>query len=243
MKTTAVFFFAIVFHASTSVNCQNLNLDVSGAGIGANGVVRFNDPSLMGESKGVRLDYLDIRGNCFLYEDWEPAVIKLLNKSSVKFSRLKINLYTGQVHYFGSNNVEMVSGLKLVDAIFFVNSQDSTKISKSIKKMIFENYEYLFQVLTTGKYELLKRTTVTLFKGEYDVSKARNDYRFIRKNDYFLFFDGRLKKIEELNRENLASLLPIDENSDKWLKQNKNKLKNEDQLLAFLSYINLQIGK
>jgi hypothetical protein len=228
----------VIFLTSFGTLAQSLNLELNASGVGNAGVIRLDDPSRIGDKSGVKIDYSDIRGNCFLFEDWKPATIKLTTGGSVKFSKLKVNMYAGQIHYFDKNSVELVSGMKLIERISFVNPQDSTGISNSLKKMPYDNNEFLFQVLTSGKYELLKRTTVTLLKGQYDVTRAKNDYRFVRKYDYFFVSDRTVNRVEELSKNGLNRLLTIGESDEKWLRLNKNKLKNEAEVLDFLNYIN-----
>jgi hypothetical protein len=231
-------FVCLVFSFVSNAIAQNLNLDVSGSAIGSNGVVRFNDPSLMGEKRGVKVDYSDIRGSCFLNSNWNPAVVRLRNKATIKFSKLRLNLFTNDIHYLDPTGLELAADSKIVDDILMFEPDDSTKIVSRVKKYIVDGKESFFLELNQGRVVLLKRTLVTLFKGEYDVSRAKNDFRFVRKIDYYIKSDMKISLLESLSRESLSSHVLFDEKGQNWLEKNKNKLKNEDQIIDFLEFYN-----
>jgi hypothetical protein len=107
-----------------------------------------------------------------------------------------------------------------------------------VKKYIVDGKESFFLELTQGRVVLLKRTLVTLFKGDYDVSRAKNDFRFVRKIDYYIKSDTKISLLESLSRESLSSHVLFDEKGQNWLEKNKNKLKNEDQIVDFLDFYN-----
>jgi hypothetical protein len=231
-------FVCLVYSFVTCTIAQNLNLDVSGSTIGSNGVVRFNDPSLMGEKRGVKVDYSDIRGSCFLNNNWNPAVVRLRNKATIKFSKLRLNLYTNDIHYLDPTGLELAADSKIVDDILMFEPDDSTKIVSRVKKYIVDGKESFFLELTQGRVVLLKRILVTLFKGEYDVSRAKNDFRFVKKVDYFLKFDTNLDKLKDLSKASISAHIPLNEKNEEWLKTNKNKLKTEASIIEFLAYYN-----
>jgi hypothetical protein len=221
------------------LKAQNLSFDVDAAGIGANGVIRFNDPSLMGEKAGVKVDYTDIRGNCFFESKWNLGIVRLRNKTAVKFSKLRLNSHTNQIHYLNSTGLEFAADSKNVDDILFLDSKDTTKITIRLKKYIVDGQESFFEELTQGHVIFLKRTIVTLFKGEYDVSRAKHDFRFIKKIDYFLKIDTQIDQLEDLSKESVSAHISLSEKSEAWLAMKKNKLKSEANLIEFLEYYNL----
>ena len=238
------YFLVIVstfFFMNCNVIAQNLNFDVSEAGIGANGVVRFNDPSLMTEKSGVKIDYSDVRGNCFLNKEWMPALIKLKSGSSVKFSNCKFNLMTSDIHYLNNEGVELVAESKIVNLIFLFDQRDTTKIVSTLKQIRQDGQESFFQFMNNGKIVLLKKSVVSLFKGDYDLSRAKNDFRFVRKDDYFILESKTINSLTNLNKESLSKYLPINRASVDWLKTNKNKLKDEIQIVNFLNYYNATV--
>lgn len=232
------FFFGLMWVISFDLVAQNLSFDVNGAGIGATGVVRFNDPSLMGEKSVAKVDYSDIRGNCFLDSKWSPAVVRLNNKAVVKFSKARLNLYTNDIHYLDQTGLEFAANSKVVDYIQLLDSEDTTKIVLSLKKLLVDGRESFFLELTTGRIVLLKRTLVTLFKGEYDVTRAKNDFRFVKKVDYFLKVDAKINQLNALTKASVSAHIPLSNDSESWLIANRNKLKSEASLIEFLEYYN-----
>jgi hypothetical protein len=237
MRKLIVFAWVCLF--VTNAVAQNLNLDVNGSAIGANGVVRFNDPSLMGEKRGVKVDYSDVRGSCFLNSKWSPAIVHLRSKATIKFSKLRLNLYTNDIHYLDPTGLELAADSKIVNDILVLDPDDSAKIVSRVKKYIVDGKESFFLELTQGRVVLLKRTLVTLFEGDYDVSRAKNDFRFVRKIDYYIKSDTKISLLESLSRESLSSHVLFDEKGQNWLEKNKNKLKNEDQIVDFLGLMDI----
>ena len=141
-------YLALIFWISSICSfAQNLNFDVNGAGIGANGVIRFDDPSMMGKKAGVKVDYSDIRGNCFFYAEWSPAIVTLRNKAIVRFSKLKLNLYSNDIHYLDKSGQELVANSKIVGEIFLFDDKDTTKIVSTLTKKIVGGSESFFQVM------------------------------------------------------------------------------------------------
>jgi hypothetical protein len=231
-------FVCLVYSFVASAIAQNLNLDVNGSAIGANGVVRFNDPSLMGGKRGVKVDYSDVRGNCFLDSKWSSAMVHLKNKAVIKFSKLKLNLFTGDIHYLDVKGLELAADSKIVGDILMFDPDDSTRILSRVKKYIVDGKESFFLELNQGNIKLLKQIVVTLFKGDYDVSRAKNDFRFVRQVDYFLVNNGRALRIKSLSKEALLLHITLSEQNQQWLKTNKNQLKNETQIIEFLDHYN-----
>jgi len=232
------FFFVALGMISFKLCAQNLSVDVDGAAIGANGVVRFNDPSLMGEKKGAKIDYSDVRGSCFLDAKWCPGIVRLRSKAEIKFSKLRLNLYTNDIHYLDLAGYEMAADSKAVEYISVFDRDDSTKIVSGLKKYILDGKESFFLELNQGRVVLLKRIVVTLFKGEYDVSRAKNDFRFVRKADYFLKNETQILPLRDLSKGSLSAYIPLSEKSDSWLMTKKNKLKTEANIIEFLNYAN-----
>jgi len=233
-----VLFTLVIVCVKCALCAQNLNLDVSGAGIGSNGVVRFNDPGLMGEKSGAKIDYSDIGGNCFLVNEWRPCLVQLQDRASVRFSKFKLNLYTNDIHYLDGWGRELATASTKVDEIIVYDSQDTTRGISVLKKFIVNGKESFFLVLTQGKLKLLKRNKVTLFKGEYDVSRAKNDFRFVKKTDYFLRTDIKISQLKNLSQESLSGYIVFDEVSLNRLSETKNRLKSEPQVVEFIDWYN-----
>jgi len=224
----------------TLARAQLQTLDVNGAGIGF-GSVKFNNPALIGE-KG-KVDYSEIRGNYFWDNQWSPGILVLSNNSAVKLRKVRMNLYTNEVHYIDNKNVELAANNSIVKKVLLLDRKDSTKVTA-----VFENFasyktrgiESFAQVLNQGKAQLLKRVTVTVKKGEYDVMMGKSELSFVWTTDYFILNDGKITLLKRINKEGLFSILEPNDEYEAWLKSTKNRLKSEEDLLAFLTFYNTQ---
>ena len=101
---------------------------------------------------------------------------------------------------------------------------------------------YLTQ-LTTGKYKLYKRSDVKYTQPQ----KAQNSFiaatpaRFSKFTEYYIELEGR-NRIDELEIKN-KKLLKLVEESEReslklYLKENGIKIKNEQDIISVLSYLN-----
>jgi hypothetical protein len=94
------------------------------------------------------------------------------------------------------------------------------------------------QVLNQGNIQLLKLNEIKVVKRDYNVSLGKNTYAFQSKVTYFFSDYGNIVPCKSLNRADVtATLLPGSAAND-WLNDNKNKLKNEKDVVNFLAYYN-----
>ena len=90
--------FILLCFLSTLSNGQMASVDylpTSGAG----GITRFNNYPALGKKVTEKLEYSEIKGNCFSDSEWNAALLILKNGSKVKLKNVKLNLYTNDIHY------------------------------------------------------------------------------------------------------------------------------------------------
>jgi len=93
-------------------------------------------------------------------------------------------------------------------------------------------------VANEGRYRLLELQKATVKTSAYDPSLGKAENRWITKSRYFLTDNGLLQPIGDLDKDKILSLVKADATADAWLKSNKNKLRNEADVVAFLNYWN-----
>ena len=83
-----------------------------------------------------------------------------------------------------------------------------------------------------------KHTKVILHKGDYDPLRGKADTSYDSEVEYFIKHDDNFSKLKALNKNSVLSALKPTQETDQWLSTNKNKLKNESDVLAFLNFYN-----
>ncbi|MBS1506127.1 MAG: hypothetical protein JSS79_05740 [Bacteroidetes bacterium] len=231
-------FLGLIFVANL-VQAQAPTLDVSGGGTGASGYVKFYDPTALGK-KADKLEYSDVRGNCFWESDWSPAVLIIKNGKGIKMPQVKLNFYSNEVHYTDPKGTEYTATIEQIRKILIYEKNDTSKIRAVF--MPFASFnprsKGYAQILSDGKIIFLKKTTTELVKDKYDPMLGKSEVRFVSTTDYFLIQNRVLAPLKKLNKQSLMENISPAESDELWLKENKNKLKSEEEIAAFLNYRN-----
>ncbi|NOS91821.1 MAG: hypothetical protein HOP30_07860 [Cyclobacteriaceae bacterium] len=238
---------SLVFGVLTvNTYAQIQSVDVTGGGNGIGGAnVKINNA--LGQTPSSAVNYDEVRGRYFWDENWKPARLLMRNGGLVNLTRVKLNLFTNEIHYIGDTGSELVAQKGLVKELVFATSLIDTTVTgrfKSLSGLTRDFKENYFQVLNRGSYELLKLTSITLYKGDYDAMLGRRDFKFVSAVRYYLANgDNRILELKSLNREALFSIIERTEQSEEYLKKNKNKLKNESDVVEFLVWLNSEAKK
>jgi hypothetical protein len=229
----------IFLTVSSICQAQLQSLDISNSAIGS-GTTRFNNFAELGQKNTNKVDYSEIRGNCFWDKEWNPAILVLKNGTAIKLRKVKLNFNTNDIHYIDNKGTELVAqnGFKKV---FFFDRNDTTKLLAVFQSLVgfkVNDVDAYAQLLTEGKIQLLKRTKATLIKGEEDPMLGRPDLKFITETQYYLEEGSSISQLKTINKASLFSLIKPTNEDETWLKANKNKLKNESDIVAFLTYRN-----
>jgi len=236
MRLSFPFFFVLSLYC----NAQQQTLDLANSTVGSIGYVRFNNYASLGQKNEDKLDYSEIRGNCFWNKDWSPAVLILKNGKGVKLKKVKLNFYTNNVHYLDDNGSELVAQNSLKNIIFFDRKDTSKLIAvfEGLAGFKIKDVDVYAQILSDGQTKFLRRTQVTLIKKDNDPMLGHPDLKFESETHYYIEDNGNVKRLKNINKENVFSIIKTSEEDEVWLKSNKNKLKNEAEVIAFFTYRN-----
>lgn len=221
------------------LHAQAPTLDVSGAGTGASGYVKFFDPTALGK-KADKLEYSEIRGNCFWESDWNPALVIIKNGKGIKLPQVKLNFYSNEVHYTDTKGTEFAAGTDQIRKVVVYEKSDTSKIRAVFVPFASFNprSKGYAQLLSDGKVIFLKKTTTDLVKDKYDPMLGKSEMRFVSTTDYFLIINRVLSPLKKLNKQSLSAIISPTETDEAWLKENKNKLKSEEDIASFINYRN-----
>ncbi len=234
----------LLIYCTNSINAQtSFNIDLSSPGAtNGFGMIRITNPSTLGTKVGGGdINYDEIAGRPFFNDKWMPAVLILTGNMSLKLDKVKLNLYTAEILYVDSTGKEMSAGAGIIKKIFFLDPKDSSKTIAVFQKItgVEDKPQGAFiQLLNSGKIELLKLTQVVLHDGGYDALRGKNNYSFQSKITYYILNDGVVSPLKAANKDDVTALVPPNAAAQTWLDANKNKLKNEADIVGYLAYYN-----
>lgn len=232
------FFLSLHFYADAQLT---VDVDNPEATHGNYGAVKVYDPSAIGSKRVTVINYGDMHGSPFWNDKWAPALLYLNRGTIVKLKQVKMNLYTQEVHYLDNNGAELAAETGLVSKVVFLKAEDSTKVLS-----VFEarpdytdnNGKAYFQVLDTGKVQLLLLQKILRRQENYNALSGKWESGFFSKYHYAISNNGRITPLTALNSNTIAAAIPADTVSKEWLRQNRNKLKNEAEVISFLDFYN-----
>jgi len=233
MRLSVIIFF---FFAATFCRAQLQSFEYANTTIGSGGFVRFNNFAELGQKSDNKVDYSEVRGSCFWDSEWNPAILIVKSGQGFKLRSAKLNLYTNDIHYLDNKGVELVAQNKVQNIIFF-DRKDTTKLKAVFQHLAgfkIKDVDFYAQLLVEGKIQFLKRKEIKLSKNK-DTMLDHPDLRFTSEVYYYIEENGNLTHLKGISKENLFSIIKTTQEDEDWLKANKNKLKNEAEIIAFLT--------
>jgi hypothetical protein len=210
----------------------------------AKGQAEYASPSALGyKFDADSVDYGDIKGSPFWKNDSGPAIVFLQDGRPVKVDKVRLNFYTNDVHYKFANGPELVAKTGTVKQIAFLKSSDSvTAVAyfqsfRDIRSAYNPNEAPFCQVLNEGQVQLLKLVSVNLDK-KFDFVAGKMQSLFFSQVEYYLLKNNMVFEVKKISKENILAFVIPDADTDKWLVAHKNKLKSENEVIAFLDYYN-----
>lgn len=239
MKIAAIT-LAVLFFAGSSY-AQNGQFDVNLEGFSSFGSVRLNNLSVLGGGAVSDFNYSDVRGSAFWDEHWNTAMF-YTSTYSILVGAVKLNLYNNEIWYQDDAGKTWAANPGVVKKIVFYKAKDtSTIVTKFIYlQSIGEGPNHFVQVLNDGQTQLFKLANIKLYKGTADVLNGKEEFGFMNKPDYYLFHNHEIKKLKSLAKDEVLPVVQPTTGDAAWLKQNSNKLKNENDFIAFFNYYNKQ---
>lgn len=239
MRNTTL--ICVAFAISMSARAQQGQLEVPGTDqSGAYRTVRYNDPAAVGMKKAPVLELGDIEGTPFWDERWNPGFLTLRNGSTVKLNELKVNQYSHEVHYL-SNGAEMSADGLQVTKVVLMKAKDTTQVLAKFEALADLDASAkvsFYRVANEGRYRLLELQKATVKTSAYDPSLGKKENRWLTKSRWVIADNALLQPLGDLDKDKILAAVKADANAEAWLRSNKNKLKSESDVVAFLNYWN-----
>lgn len=241
MKKVCIIIFSAICFSAFGQGKDGAPLPANqGTNLNNNNVVGWNNVPLSLTKENVPLT--DVKGERFWNQDWLQARVIMKNGAVYTIRKAKLNLHSQSVHYMNEKGIELAArgGIK---GIIFLSPNDTSKLgSFSVVSSPDANKgevnEVFAQVLADGKIRFLKATTVKLVKRETDPLLAKTEWMFEPREMYLIEENGKTQELTSISKSRIYEVV-AEQNGDKdWLKNQNNKLKKEDDVVAFIAYRN-----
>ncbi len=238
MKTLLCFFTAVVI-AFTGNAQTAINVFAS-----AKGEAEYASPSALGYKMDAdSVDYDEIKGSPFWKNEGSPAIIFLQDGRLIKVDKVRLNFYTNDLYYKFGSGPELVAKTGTVKQIGFLNNSDSATVVanfqrfRDVRSAYNPNEAPFCQVLNEGQVKLLKLVSVNLDK-KFDFVGGKMQSEFLSRVEYYLLKGNMVFAVKKISKENILAFVIPEDDTKNWLAANNNKLKSENEVLAFLEYYN-----
>jgi len=209
-------------------------------------VFKYNDAAKIGQTKELK-DYSNVHGQYLWSNDWHRAAFIMRTGNIVKMKAVKLNFYTNEVHYPGKEG-EMAASIDKVKRIMLYSNDPSDTTALVATFEVLPNntthQDFLYEVMNEGRVQLLKRVRISANKMRIDPIQSQETYYFYQSADYAIRSANAITEIKSLKKVHVFEAVPIASSgtewfsANKWLSGNKNKLKNEKEVVDFINYLN-----
>jgi hypothetical protein len=190
-------------------------------------------------SPGHQQNYLNLGKECGMYlcEDWKPGTILLEDGTVIQNRMIRYNIYNQQMEYASAGDTAAIG-----------NPEDLSRLIIEDKIFVFRNFycndqvkQGYLELLVEGEYELLLHRGI---KYEYEEAAEGQGgsgpvTRYYQANSYFLSCHGKIAEpLPEKKNEVIAMIDKDEKKLKKYVKENKCKLKNQDEIMDFFVFVN-----
>ncbi len=180
-----------------------------------------------------------IQGSKYLNEKFQNGKI-ILNDNEIN-TLLRYNGLIDEFELKNNTNKEVASIVRSREIKFVVGSENFALFNYTNENgSIAQGY---FQILNNGPFKLLKKNKVILNAAE----PAANSYsqakpaKYVNTVNYYLVQEDKpVQQIQSLRKKNILDLLSTDK-AEFYVKENKLKLKTEEEIIQLLNYLNNSI--
>lgn len=181
----------------------------------------------------------DVKGSPFLQESWQKAYLYLNGGGKVYVDKMKLNGYTGEIHYIDDKGLELAPVVGSVTHFDLLNSKDTTQIIRSYKAYADpnKNNQFLFyEVHNTGAFQIVSRIEKFIFTENFDPLKGKSAQYFKINTLYGIATKEILSPISEISYTNVINANPSI--LSKAAKSNKTKLRSINDVVQFFKELN-----
>jgi hypothetical protein len=237
--------YSILVFVAVLLCCRHASAQLVQNDIGTHSMI------LNSSTKSVKVDkqYMNVQGKYLWDKDWHRAAVQMKPGNIFRLKAIKVNFLTNELHYpEGADEMAVpVDNMKRI--VMFSNDTggDTTKIDATFLVLVDpadkNKKQVLFELLTNGNIQLLKQTKVGTNKMRVDPIVGQSEtILFYQSLTYYIKRGDTMTPLKGLNKSTVMGAVPEAEANNDWLSANKNKLKKEEDVVAFLTYLNSKSG-
>ena len=179
-----------------------------------------------------RVDKKQIEGSPYLDKEFKPALIVKTDHSEITNMALRYNAYENTMEFKQKETVLFIVDPVTISKIVFV---DRIFVYASYRAGGKTRLSY-FQMLTDGKFQLLKKYSTTFKAPEY---KSDSPAKFvIQQPEYFLRYKNGMAHSISSRKKLIKVLQPVSEDIIDFIQREKINVRNETELINTLQFIN-----
>lgn len=181
----------------------------------------------------------DVKGSPFLQDSWQKAFLFLKDGGKVYVDKMKLNGYTGEIHYIDDKGMELAPVEGSVTHFNLLNPKDTSQIIGSFKAYADpkKNNRLLFyEVHNSGTFQIVSRIEKFIFTENFDPLRGKSDQYFKVNTLYGISTNGILSPISEISYTNVINANPSILNKAALL--NKSKLRSVNDVVQFFKELN-----
>lgn len=194
------------------------------------------------------IPYERIRGNAYWKNEWTKAFFFNQQDTPLGSYSAKFNYVTGEVHYKTKNGDEQVVIPGTLNAVVFMQENDSTRIKTVFKtnipeiKKIASCKECFVQEMNQGDIKLLK-ITQRLLKTKDSLFGTLKQYYFFDQLEYFIQHGELYDRVKRLNKDVALKFIPGLTAHQDWINKNDIDFRKEEDFIRFLEMYNQSKAK
>ena len=108
----------------------------------------------------------DVKGSPFLQDSWQKAYLYLNGGGKVFVEKMKLNGYTGEVHYIDDKGAELATLEGSITTIDLLNPKDTTQIIRSYQAYADPNKKnqiLFYELHNKGAFQIVSRLEKFIF--------------------------------------------------------------------------------
>ncbi|OOQ60797.1 hypothetical protein [Mucilaginibacter pedocola] len=188
--------------------------------------------------------YTDVEGSPYLFEDWEPGSVTLVNGvSSTEQMQLKYNVVDDVLTFKDKASgeemafVQKVKEFKIAPNAGLTDAKYMKLYRSGFTGIEGTTADSFFEVLADGKAQLLKRFTKVVFESQ-DIGSASKKKTFLEKEKYYIIMGGKATVVKNDKKSILSVLADKQPQLEDYIKTNKVSFKSDAQVGKLVDYYN-----
>lgn len=181
----------------------------------------------------------DVKGSPFLQDSWQKAYLYLNGGGKVYVEKMKLNGYTGELHYIDEKGAELAPVEGSVTSVALLNAKDTTQVVRIYEAFADpskKNQMLFYEVHNKGTFQIVSRLEKFVFTENYDPLKGKTEQYFKVNTLYGIATKGILAPITEISYASVINAHPS--LLQKAASVKKAKLRSINDVVLFLKEIN-----